>query len=371
MIPTLHEISRSSGSTVSRTSTAPRQIKDSRFRRPNKLQETAEKYVVRAIPDNCRRPDHTRQSLDALRAHQDFVLSRADRKKGLVGCMSLLTSVADYASMTVKIAWSTIGERLGVTRRTVARYIRKLQEMKLLAVVFSGRSAKYAPKAEQVQGNEVAVYVLCLPDESSGSGPQVVDTTVTPPSEAGNYLSNKEVNPRTRARKGFSKSHEQKKLGVSVDQIRWNRHWVPETRKQQLTAAWRIKRILPNVLGRMTYRDIANCFRDFFETGWSIADIHHALDHKPDNTLWPHSGAPNTKAPHRVRGWLSYRLAAWRNADGRPMVSKAQQEHQSRENQRIIESQQKSDSQTTIDPKVKRSILSNIRSILSRKPCLR
>src|SRR5699024_12523296 len=87
--------------------------------------------------------------------------------------------------------------------------------------------------------------------------PLVVDRNVTPPSEAGYYLSSKEVNPRTRARKGFSQSVEQKQLGYSVEQVRWNKHWIPKNRKQQLTAAWRLKTILPHVLGRMTDRDIA------------------------------------------------------------------------------------------------------------------
>ena len=32
----------------------------------------------------------------------------------------------------------------------------------------------------------------------------------------------------------------------------------------------------------------------------------------PDGTLWPHSGAPDTKEAWRMRGWLRHRLSAWR-----------------------------------------------------------
>src|SRR5699024_10384630 len=206
-----------------------------------------------------------------------------------------------------------------------------------------------------------------------GINPQVVDRNVTPPSEAGYYLSSKEVNPRTRARKGFSQSVEQKQLGYSVEQVRWNKHWIPKNRKQQLTAAWRLKTILPHVLGRMTDRDIAASLRPFFDAEWSVAAVHHALDWRPDGTPWPHSGAPDTKAPHRVRGWLKYRLTAWKDDDGRPLQSKsqkaqAQQAQARRQRQLELEHEQaRSQRAKTVDESIKRQSLDKIRQILRRR----
>src|SRR5699024_12351956 len=164
-----------------------------------------------------------------------------------------------------------------------------------LGVVASGRSAAYATKGPDGQRmNEAAVYVLCVPKKPRaikslvsrclGINPSDVDKCGTPPSKAGLYLSNKEVNPRTRARKGFSKSKEQKRLGYSIEQVRWNKHWIPAGRRQQLTAAWRLKTLLPNVLGRMSDRDIASCLRSDFDAGWSVHDEHYALEWRTDGS---------------------------------------------------------------------------------------
>ncbi|TSE15682.1 hypothetical protein B1A87_006980 [Arthrobacter sp. KBS0703] len=56
--------------------------------------------------------------------------------------------------------------------------------------------------------------------------------------------------------------------------------------------------------------------RDFFLAGWTVADILPALDWMPDGTQWPHSGAPDTKDPRRMRDWLRHRLSHWRTEAG-------------------------------------------------------
>lgn len=355
-----------------------------RFRRPNRGEETSPEVVERAIPEGMQRPDHTREVIEALQAHPDYELLRADRKRGLMGCVEALIAAADFTTMTTRPTWAKIAEALGVARRSVARYLQQLRTMGLLGVVASGRSAEHAaagPDGQRI--NETAVYVLCIPQKTRaikkafgrlfGINPQGVDRNVTPPSEAGYYLSSKEVNPRTRARKGFSKSVEQKQLGYSVEQVRWNKHWIPKNRKQQLTAAWRLKTMLPHVLGRMTDRDIAASLRPFFDAKWSVADVHHALDWRPDGTPWPHSGAPETKAPHRVRGWLKYRLSAWISDDNQPLPSKAQLAEEQREYKRRQRELELANEATrrqqaqAVDPSFKRQALARIRQILRPK----
>lgn len=355
-----------------------------RFRRPNRSSETQDRYVVRAVPEGMQRPDHSQEVLEAFVAHPEYDVIRSDRRQALHRCLEALVSVADFASMTTRPSWSKLAQMLGVARRTVARYLQQLRSMGLLGVVASGRSAKYASKGLDGQRtNEAAVYVLCIPKRLSGSKSvfatmfgskqRGVDESGTPPSEAGLYLSNKEVNPYTRARKMGSRSKEQKRLGVSVEQVRWNRHWVPQNRSQQLTAAWRLKQILANVLGKMSDRDVASCVRWFFDAGWSVDDIHHALDHQPDGSPWPHSGAPETKDPRRLRGWLKYRLNAWLDEAKRPVASLSQQKQQRHERQRY-ERQVSAEYQLKrkklleqTDPDVKSRALEKMRQILRRR----
>lgn len=383
MLASVPEISEIHASIAPSVGTSLSQARRRRFRRPSRDVETHDRVVERAIPEGMQRPDHTAEVAHALRTHPEFDVIRADRKQALLRCVEALTSVADFGSMTTRPSWAKLASMLGVARRTVARYLHQLRSMGLLGVVASGRSAAYAAKGLDGQRvNETAVYVLCVPKKVQavkawccrvlGVGPGGVDESGTPPSEAGLYLSSKEVNPRTRTRKGFSQSAEQKRLGYSVEQVRWNRHWVASGRRQQQVAAWRLKTILPHVLGRMTDRDIASCLRDFLTAGWSVADVHYALDHRPDGSLWPHSGAPTTKEPYRIRGWLRYRLNAWRDATGQPVVSRSQRQQaqrESRQRQRQVEVQQQAVRKhqvQAVDPGVKHRALATMRGMLRR-----
>lgn len=352
-----------------------------RFRRPSRLNETSDRIVARAIPVGFMRPAHTDDWVKAVETHPVYELARADLKRALRRCVQVLVDTADFATMTTRPTWERVGRVLQKARTSVSRYFRQLREMGLLAVVASGRSAQYAPPGEGGErANEAGVYVLYVPQEQSVSKDRVnreavhdgphVDRTGTPPREAGYRELKKEVNPRTRARREISRSEEQKQLGLSVEQIRWNRHRVPTGKAQRITAAWRLKSLLPNVLGRMSNRDIAAAIRDFFLAGWSVADLHHALDHRPDGGLWPYAGAPDTKEPHRVRGWLRFRLSAWRTASGIPMPSRGQQNHAEREKvlaERRAEeqAQRRQREQLPEDPEIKRLALARIRAVLS------
>jgi len=330
------------------------------------------------------RPAHTDQWLAALKSHPEYDSLRSDRKTALLRCCKLLARVADYASMTTRPTWDFLATALGVTRRSVARYLQQLRNMRLLGVVASGRTAKHATTGpDGKRHNEAAVYVLCQPNPQRdvqhtvgrllGFMPPAVDEYVTPPNVVGTYYSNKRVNPHTRARARGSISKEQRKLGLSPDEIRWNRHWVPTTKAQQRTAAWRLRTMIPHVFRRMSERDLASILKDFFHAGWSVADVHHALDTKPDGTPWPHSGAPNTNQPRRIRGWLKYRLAAWRNHNNKPLKSvtqlKAAQEDQARQLKQL-EAEQKAQRQAEVKAcpaETRDRILADIRKHLPRR----
>jgi DNA-binding IscR family transcriptional regulator len=70
--------------------------------------------------------------------------------------------------------------------------------------------------------------------------------------------------------------------------------------------------------------DLAAVVREFVAAGWSAWDVAHALDWRPDGLS--HAGAPpppGSSAP-RVRGWVRWRLAAWRSSSGEPQRSPTQ-----------------------------------------------
>ncbi|MFC8041860.1 hypothetical protein ACFUOZ_21105 [Paenarthrobacter sp. NPDC057355] len=123
----------------------------------------------------------------------------------------------------------------------------------------------------------------------------------------------------------------------------------------------------------MTPTDMASSCRDFFLAGWTVADILHALNWRPDGTLWPHSGAPETKDAWRMRGWLRHRLSHWRTEAGEPLRSRDQQEaaraaalrrEQEAEHRRILERQAERAAQLDVgDSPAKVTAIAKIRAM--------
>jgi len=62
----------------------------------------------------------------------------------------------------------------------------------------------------------------------------------------------------------------------------------------------------------------------FFSAGWTVADVLHALAHRPDHVVWP------TGPEHHGDAWLRHRLTAWRTPDGDIRPSHSQEAAQLR-----------------------------------------
>src|SRR5262249_9293495 len=72
-------------------------------------------------------------------------------------------------------------------------------------------------------------------------------------------------------------------------------------------------------LARLSPRYLRHLIKDFLDAGWTGADILHALDHQPSGAAWTYT----TPVGHAA-GWVRFRLATWRNADGSPLPSRSQ-----------------------------------------------
>ena len=305
-----------------------------RLRRVNRARETATDVVLAAVPKGSVRAAHGRQTMAALLRHGKFALCNRNGRATIVAVLRALIERADYESITTRPGWETLIEATGTSRTTVARVLRTLAAWGLIGRVASGRQAKYAaagPDGERI--NEAAVYVLCTPSPLA-----LVHKVGTPPALGGSHLKEKKLT-HTRAREKSSlngvASPRLIPAGASGSapaaqvpwrpELRWPAHRTAKRHGQRVAAASEIRyRSFP--LRSMTDKDIASSCRDFFLVGWTVADILHALDWRPDGTLWPHSGAPETKNPWRIRGWLKHRLTAWRTDAGELLLSRDQQE---------------------------------------------
>ncbi|MFV2196081.1 hypothetical protein [Nocardiopsis sp. LOL_012] len=88
-------------------------------------------------------------------------------------------------------------------------------------------------------------------------------------------------------------------------------------------ACERLRREDPSLRG-VDFAELRGAASRFFSAGWTLADLRHALDHRPDHAPWP-SGPE-----HSGTGWLRTRLKAWRTPDGDIRPSRSQEEAQLR-----------------------------------------
>ncbi|MFF2300679.1 hypothetical protein [Arthrobacter sp. NPDC058127] len=326
------------------------------MRRVNRARETATDIVLAAVPKGSVRAAHGRQTMSALRSHEKFVLRNRNGQATIVAVLRALIERADYESMTSRPGWEALIEATGTSRTTVARVLRLLAAWGIIGRVASGRQAKYAaagPDGERI--NEAAVYVLCTPSPLA-----LVNKVGTPPALGGSHLKEKELtHTRVRGKSSQNDAAPPRLIpagaasGAPTAQVPWRpellwpTHRTPKRHIQRVAAASEIRyRSFP--LRCMTPKDVASSCRDFFLAGWTVADILHALDWRPDGTLWPHSGAPDTKDAWRMRGWLRHRLSHWRTEAGEPLRSRDQQataraaalrREQEAERRRILERQ--------------------------------
>lgn len=101
---------------------------------------------------------------------------------------------------------------------------------------------------------------------------------------------------------------------------RWIPHQHPQTRADRLAASDELRWRVP-VLRHVSAAHVRHAVREYFLAGWTVLDIHHAIDQHPDGTTWPHDGSDGVARP---ADWLAYRLAAWRDDAGTVIRSRSQ-----------------------------------------------
>lgn len=325
------------------------------WRRVNRARETDEATIRAAIPEGFIRPQRAGHVLDVIEMHPRWATLYQRRRNGLKAVLEALISVVDYDTMTTRPTWAYIIEKTGIPRPTMHRHLRTLRSWGLVATVASGRSAAYAatgPDGERI--NEAAVYVLLVPRQfarrplprklptrfcrqARNIHNRAVHKNETPPA-VGDYLPNRERVTRARAREEALAETATRSTMYSggrwaaalsrFPQYRQENFWPGQRRTasktQRRAAAAELRRRLPNVLRPMSVPDVTATIRAFLLAGWTVGDLHHALEYQPDGTLWPHEGAPATTDPRRIRGWLHYRLNSWRTTDGEPRTSQSQ-----------------------------------------------
>lgn len=310
-------------------------------RRPIREHEAAPWRVARALVDiDAERAATPQAWVAAVAEHPDIATLRRDVWESIERLSVLLAGASESGSVLVRrLTWERMAEHLGCTTRSVARLLRRLHDAGLLGRVAAGQSAHRRPvntTTGEVQANgNSAVYVLAVPAVRESARADSGEGSVTP-----SHLKVSSNNPsRTReacareaaavdameaARRSgrpLSGRSDRRMIEALPSAHRmpfWDGQRVPAGRVEMLAAAAEMGR-RSFVLRRASRRAVRSAARDFWAAGWSVADVLHALEHRPDGSRWAHSGADRVRSIH---GWMRHRLRAWRGADGSPLASR-------------------------------------------------
>ncbi len=91
----------------------------------------------------------------------------------------------------------------------------------------------------------------------------------------------------------------------------------PMHTRSDIHRACELVRNRDNSLRGVDFTELRDSAARFFAAGWSVADLLHALTHRPDGLQWPHGEG------YQGIEWLEHRLRNWKTPTGdiRPSVS--------------------------------------------------
>ncbi|WP_188539449.1 hypothetical protein [Kocuria dechangensis] len=312
--------------------------------------ERSKAVVLRAVPKGCRLARHVVAWKRAALEHPALELMRADGRANMAALIEVIAVQQDPASRTWRTTWAWVAERLGVHEDSVGRMIRRLKDWGLLAVVATGRSAAYTPRATGKKQGEAPVYALTTPSPPTPATPpetatetpthaeeesMPVEINVGPvppkgvlsPPHAREELSPKDAaTPRPTAKAAAQRREVQAALSQRSAPL-WPAH---ATVKPQSVGAtrrdWKHTYRCAGlelqhhalVLRRITTAYVVSVAKPHFEAGWSIADILHTLNWTPNGQRYPHDSVAGIENPG---AWFAARLRAWTHQDGTPMRS--------------------------------------------------
>ncbi|WP_433235261.1 hypothetical protein ACQPYK_25040 [Streptosporangium sp. CA-135522] len=250
--------------------------------------------------------------------------------------------------------WEALAELVGVSRRTIAYLIKWLREHKLLVIITPGSTPRTRPGnlwglVDDGLGNLATEYALTVPDEllpeenndleadaldDTDDVPWPVETVTERPMFS--HVSGGVDNLCTPAVSGFSLARTlpyagAREMSDSTEPTpSWPRHVTPGTRRDQLAACERLRVDNWLTLGALSAKDLRSLLRSAFAAGWTVADVEHALNRRPDGQHWgdidPGHLAAAVERKRGMRSRIRHRMSLWVAADGAPLVRSASQQ---------------------------------------------
>lgn len=313
-------------------------------RRPSRARETSPLHRGHALNNMPVKAQPARSQAAWLTATETWISrlhKRDDFTRNLLAISRVLGFNAHWETLTTTtLSWGRIAADTGLTRRTVANHLRFLHEHGWLARVAAGRSATAKAAAgmtgPHAESNDAPVYLLAQPETT-----EPWDTTFTPPTSSGykEFLRTREADTPSGAatRPDISSGaavagRTPTRPGAHRPESFWPRYVPVEHKRDRIRAAAEIGRIAFVFRRLHSPNYLAWLLKDFFTAGWTVDDVLHAIDTRPDGLPQGHDlngewiaytgadGISQRGLPH----WINYRLNTWRDTAGLPLPSKSQ-----------------------------------------------
>lgn len=253
--------------------------------------------VLQAIPDGHQRASSPAAWCLALEQHPALAELRTNARENALAVLWVLARYSDRKTRLTRPTWARLQSLTGLSRASVARWLRWARDHRLIGHVEQGSTERYrgGQTAEDL-GNRSAVYVL------------LCETPSPKPTSLPNPTRTREIELST-------KPTALRAVGADLD--------IQRTAADRLAAAEHLQERVP-VARRLSTRHVRSLLRDFLVAGWCVRDLHYALDQQPSGT--PHPYAFNTSDVRSPAGWIAARLALWRDQECAPIPSRRQQQ---------------------------------------------
>ncbi|MEV6157924.1 helix-turn-helix domain-containing protein [Nonomuraea sp. NPDC052129] len=280
--------------------------------------------IAAAVPRGMRRASSQKAFLRALREDPGVLDLRYDGYGNLLRVAQIVAWAADWKTMCSRPTIAKIVEETGLSKATVKRWIRWLREHGWLGVVEQGSTVRFrkgtsAGLDDDGLGNRAALWVICIPRDiarvSTPGTPSDEERCVSEPPSLS--LPRRDKEDPTRTREAPRRARGNPRISPT-----WGLHQSPRTKRDRLAACERLRQE-SSVLRRMTAWYLRWLLRAFLLAGWTPADVLHALDVRPDDSVWTYTWSSADELRH-IPGWVRNRLAAWVSGDGQVLSSRSQ-----------------------------------------------
>ncbi|MDP9093099.1 MAG: hypothetical protein M3N95_09215 [Actinomycetota bacterium] len=265
--------------------------------------------------------------LRAVDEHPDTSVLRVDALEHVRAVAWVVASTASWSTLTARPTWPVLQERTGLSRASVARWLRWLRLRGLLGVVESGTTPRFAPMALDADaGNRAALYVLCVPappaaavEASTGLQPlESVEESETPTFLAFDLKKNPYAGARATQPTTLADLVAEQRRSDKRGRPQWPRTAVAGSRFERLALVETLQAAAPALrpASALALRSELRPWLARTELGWNVRWLLHALDHTPDGQPHPHTA--QVRMPVR---WLRYRMSFWVDEHGQPSPS--------------------------------------------------